>query len=190
MSTYGYNILTPTIERITDIMEYLDGKPDMMMYLVDALLLITYIRAIKPRTILELGTGGGGSGMLIMSEYPKAKFITVDKSDGEDIGKHLLEGAIRLKKDFHKDLSEILKEYKPELVYYDPPSINEICTKKVLQECHKYGIKWVIIHNAHKESVRGLLGDNKYYLERAYYGKVISKEYPLSIGISVLRRKS
>jgi hypothetical protein len=178
------------------------GLPTIQLTELEALTIINWIEQINPKSILELGTAFGGSGKIITHFFPDIKFITLDLPPEEvvagkfgqynkngkyiwcrskaEVGKYLPKTAIQLYGDGCKILPDLLKEYNPDLVFHDSSHIFED-VKINIEQCYEHRVKWIIVHDSHKQYLRAFFNDNPMYSEEYYIRD--------SRGVSVLKLK-
>jgi len=168
--------------------------------LMDAVILIIWLKRINPKILLELGTGHGGSGKLIMSELPNIEFHTIDNGHGkhiseEAVGEFLPDGAHKYYNNIYEDLDKLLKKIKPDTIYIDLPNQSQGQIDWLFKSFHLYNVEWIVLHNSHKKHYRAYLENNKYYEELYYLPKLYNKpksekgRKTISIGLSVFRIK-
>lgn len=180
--------------KIDSIYRKIGGSPYIQITKLEADFICRWLKNLRCNTLLELGTAYGGSALLIKTIIPTIKLITfdinIDKADYIKIQKNwptksnigiLLPKDVKLELgDIRKDLPNLINKYKPDIIFHDDGHTPNIIQTNIKQ-CYYGDIKYVIVHDSHKQHMRDYFIDNPYYDEVEYYMD--------SRGVSILRRK-
>jgi len=171
----------------------LGGKPVIQIFPHDILVIVQWLKLIKPKTLLEIGTAFGGSGCILKMAFPDLKYITLDLPPPSDwvrthnqAGRFLPSDVIKEYGDSKDVLSDLIDKYKPDVIFHDGDH-SEDPVKRDIKVCYDKKIKWVILHDSHKTYLRQFLLHNNYY-EEVYFIHLKGFVTP-SPGISILKLK-
>jgi len=139
--------------------EFLDDKQKKSLHINEYLLLIDFIRKIKPDTIVDVGTYLGASGYILGTCCDSIKYIySIENTDTpeyypkpeatkEEHGKYLTDDTIFLTKGYMtRDFYNIMKEHPDAFVFWDAGK----ATEKVLGQLklsYRLKIKYIAFHD-------------------------------------------
>ena len=141
--------------------EWLKDKiVDRTLSVDEFVFLSEFIRNLKPKCILEVGTFLGLASYVMATSSPNLEtFITIDNLyphppyTADQYGMYLHEGSIFIKDDYRNVLDNLLEKYKPEFVFLDDGH-GSLVLRDQLERCYNKKIKYVAVHDTNQRGPR------------------------------------
>lgn len=147
--------------------EFLKDKQERSVYINEYILLINFIKKIRPETIIDIGTYLGTSGYILgtccdsikkvysIDNIENSNYCEKEEAKKEEHGKYLPKEVVFIKNGYENNLTNLIKNGN-EFVFWDAGKNSDKVFNQINMS-YTQKIKYIAIHDVNVKSVKRVI---------------------------------